>query len=121
MPDRILLVDRDDDARQIYRIYLEHQGYSVLETADGAEGLALAREHSPDLVIGDFPLDVPGYSPFVAALRRDIGSQAPVLVVTARAMDDDVRAAEAVSQSVLTKPVTPERVLEEVERLLGSR
>lgn len=121
MPDLILLVDRDDDARQIYRTYLEHQGYSVLDTADGQEGLELARAHSPDLVMGDFPLDVPGHSPFVAALRREIGCEAPVLVVSARAMDEDVLAAEAVSQGVLTKPVLPERVLEEVQRLLGSR
>lgn len=118
-PPLILLVDRDDDARQIYKAYLEHQGYDVLDTGDGQRGLDLAREHRPALVIGDFPLDVPGHSPFVRALRR-LGCEAPVLVVTARAMDEEVEAARAVSQAVLTKPVAPERVFEEVQRLLGT-
>lgn len=114
----ILLVDRDQDARQIYKAYLEHRGYSVIDTADGQQGLDLAREHRPALVIGDLPQDVPGHSPFVDALRRQ-GTDAPILVVTSRAMDEEVAAARAISESVLTKPVAPERVFAEVERLLG--
>jgi DNA-binding response OmpR family regulator len=113
----ILLVDPDPDGRSILRTYLEHHGFRVLDAADGDTGLELIREHDPDLVIGDFPIDVPGYSPFTGA-ASDLGYEGPILTVTARAREDQVEAAEAVSQRVLTKPVSPARVLAAVRSLL---
>jgi DNA-binding response OmpR family regulator len=119
MSPLILLVDRDYDTRQILRTYLEHHGHRVLETPDGEEALDLAREHDPAVIIGDFPLDVPGHSPFVEALRNEAGSRAPVLSFSARVSPDDLSAAWAVSTQVLTKPASPIEVLREVDRLLA--
>lgn len=115
----ILLVDSDADTRAILRVYFQHRGFGTLDTGDGAEGLELAREHRPDLIIGDFPLDVPGHSPFIGALRTQLQSDVPVLTLTARATEAEIAAARAVSQAVLTKPVPPLRVLEAAQRLLG--
>lgn len=117
----ILLVDSDADTRAILRSYLQHRGFRTMDTGDGAEGLELAREHRPDLVIGDFPLDVPGHSPFITALRNEVKSDVPVLTLSARATEAEIAAARAVSQEVLTKPAPPLRVLEAAKRLLGER
>jgi DNA-binding response OmpR family regulator len=117
----ILLVDSDQDTRAILRKYLEYNRYRILDCGDGETGIALAREHKPDLVIGDFPLDVPGYSPFSEALRSDSGSDAPILVFTARGFAEQVHAARAVGDAVVVKPAMPDEVLNEVQRLLGRR
>ncbi len=115
----ILLVDADGDGRGILRAYLEHHGYRVLESSDGAGALDLVRDHGPDLIIGDFPLDVPGYSPFTGAARAEFGYGGPILSVTVRARPEEIEAARATSDMVLVKPVAPSRVLAEVERLLA--
>jgi CheY-like chemotaxis protein len=115
----ILLVDADSDSRNILKVYLEHHGYRVVVSANGAEGLEAVREEGPDLIIGDFPLDVPGHSPFTDAARDDLAYAGPVLSITARARPEDIEAARAKSSAVLLKPVHPSRVLEEVERLLS--
>lgn len=119
MSQLVLLVDADEDTRVILRAYLEHAGLRVLDTGDGEAGLELARAHRPDLVIGDFPLDVRGHSPFTGALRELAGADVPVLTVTARATAEELVEARAVSRLVLTKPVSPRRVLKEIRRLLS--
>jgi CheY-like chemotaxis protein len=117
----ILLVDPDPDTRVILRTYLEFHHYRVLDCADGETGLAMAREHCPDLVIGDLPMDVPGHSPFLGALKRYAGSHAPILVFTARALPEQAERARAVGDTVIFKPARPEEIVAEVEQLLESR
>lgn len=116
----ILLVDSDPDTREILRASLENRGHDVLDAADGALGLRLARERVPALIIGDFPMDVPGESPFVGAVRRERHLDGTrILTVTARAMSEDLAEARRVSDGVLVKPVEPADVLAEVTRLLS--
>jgi CheY-like chemotaxis protein len=117
----ILVVDPDQDTRIILRTYFEHRHYRVLDCADGASGLALARQHKPDLVIGDLPMYVPGHSPFSEALRSDAGSDAPLLVYTATVLPEDAELARDVADTVVFKPASPTEVLIEVERLLDRR
>lgn len=116
----ILLVNSDSDTRAILRDALEHAGYRVLSTPTGAEGLAMAEAHRPDVIIGDFPLDVPGHSPFSGDIRANPRlSGTRLLSVTARAMSHQLGAAHASADAVLVKPVGPAVVVEAVERLIG--
>ena len=117
---QILLVDQDPDTRVILREVLEHEGYGVVEAATGAEGLALARASAPDVIIGEFPLDIPGQSLFTDHVRSApelAGTR--ILVVTARALEQELEAAAAVGDAVLVKPVSPTDVVAEVRRLLA--
>lgn len=118
-PRTVLIVDPDHDIRDILRAYLESQGYQVLDTASGEEGLGLAGRHDPDVIVADLPMDVPGHSPFVRALREEVGSTAPILVFTARATRAEVAAARKISARVLTKPAFPSTVAGHIRRLLG--
>ena len=52
-PPRILIVDDNETNRDILRSRLGPQGYELLETADGEEALAAARQHHPDLILLD--------------------------------------------------------------------
>lgn len=118
----VLLVDSDEDTRTILRDALEHAGYAVLSTPEGAEGLHLAATRRPDVIIGDFPMNVPGHSPFIRDVRRDLALRhTRVLALTRRAMDHELSAARAVCDSVLVKPIEPRLVVDEVGRLIAGR
>lgn len=116
----VLLVNSDADSREIFRDALVHAGYGVISAPTGAEGLDMAHADRPDVILGDFPMDVPGHSPFVADVRGDRHLDgARILVVTARAMADQVARAWEVADDVLVKPIDPKYVVEAVRKLAG--
>ena len=118
----ILIVDRDRDSRAIFRSALEWRGYSVLEASEGPEALDLARRHTPELIIGDFPLHTAGSKPPLteAVLRGEMHDNKPhILTVTARLFGTERSPAREASDAVLLKPVEPMRILREVEARLG--
>jgi CheY-like chemotaxis protein len=119
----VLLVEDNEDNRNIYRIILEHAGYRVVEAEDGEEGIRLARELGPDLILMD--ISIPKIDGWEATriLKADERTRSiPVIALTAHAMvSDRARAQEVGCDGYLAKPVEPRRVMEEVQRLLGSK
>jgi two-component system phosphate regulon response regulator PhoB len=118
----ILIVDRDLDSRRIFRAALEWRGYSVVETGEPPEAVELARRHSPDLIIGDFPLPTEGTRAPVteATLRGEVQhKRAQVLNVTARGLASDCVSAMDAADAVLLKPIEPMKILQEVATRLG--
>jgi CheY-like chemotaxis protein len=114
---RVLLVDTDDASRAILRAMFEHRGHEVREAASGEEGIELTGSFRPDVIIGDFPLDVPGYSPFTRAARA--GGRNPLLVSwSTRATEEEVERAREVADAAFTKPASPTAIADAVERLL---
>ena len=90
MSQQILIVEDEADIRELLRFNLEREGFTVHEAADGTQGLALARQHTPDLVLLDVML--PGVDGFEVCRR--LGAQAetshiPVLMLTARGEEVD--------------------------------
>ena len=116
----ILLVDDNEDNRSIYRTLLEHEGYRVLESADGTSALECVRAKLPDLVVMD--LAMPGLDGWELThiLKADPSTSGiPILALTARAMPDNVaRAQKAGFERCLAMPIDPSRVLKEVKRIL---
>jgi len=117
----ILLVEDNPDNRTIYGTILRHVGYIVAEAGSGEEGLILARELIPDLVLMDVAM--PGIDGWEATriLKSDPATASiPVVALTAHAMTEDRRRAQEVGcDGYLSKPIEPRRVVEEVRRLLG--
>lgn len=56
MSQQILIVEDEADIRELLRFNFEREGFNVHEAADGTQGLALARQYTPDLVILDVML-----------------------------------------------------------------
>lgn len=116
----ILLVEDNPDNRTIYGTILRHVGYNVAEAGTGEEGLRLARELVPSLVLMDVAM--PGIDGWEATriLKADPSTAGiPVVALTAHAMTEDRRRAEEVGcDGYLSKPIEPRRVVEEVRRLL---
>ena len=117
----LLLVDPDEGSRGALADLLRAVGYSVLEARDGAEGLGMARERLPQLVIADlWPFS--GHP--VRMVERLRGSAAtarvPVLALTTLvAPEYRGRALAAGCAGYLEKPCPADRVLAEVRRILG--
>ena len=78
----ILLVEDHEDNRNIYRTILEHYGFTVLLAGDGEEGIRLAAEGRPDLILLD--IDIPVYA-YPAVSRPAVrASMRPAMTATLR-------------------------------------
>ena len=121
MSRTILLVEDHEDNRIVYRTMLEHFGYRVLLAGDGGEGVRLARESLPDLLLMDVSIPVMDGWEATATLKADPATaRIPIIALTAHALAADrERATEVGCDGYLAKPVEPRRVLEEVRRFLG--
>ncbi len=117
----ILLVEDNPDNRTIYGTILRHVGYGVAEAETGEEGIRIAREILPALILMDVAM--PGMDGWEATriLKGDAATAAiPIIALTAHAMAEDrQRATDAGCDGYLSKPVEPRRVVQEVERLLA--
>ncbi|MCK9530761.1 MAG: response regulator [Gammaproteobacteria bacterium] len=115
----LLLVEDNEMNRDMLSRRLERKGYRVLTAADGAEGVTMASQAAPDLVLMDMNLPVlDGWE----ATRRLKASQAtlPIIGLTAHAMAGDrEKCLAAGCDDYDTKPVDFQRLLGKIERLLG--
>ena len=118
----ILIVDDLSANRALLVTILRHQGHRMLEAADGAAGLAIARAERPDLVITDVLMPVMDGYEFVRQLRLDpVTGAMPVVFYTAHYGEREARAlARSVGVSdVITKPAESQEVLKIVGRALS--
>ena len=117
----VLLVDPDEDNRSIYATLLRHFGYLVIEAKNGVEGILLAREHRPDLIVTELFVSTARGWKVPEMLKGDARTAAiPILALTAYAFTtDEERAWSAGCDGYLAKPCEPARVVEEVQRLVA--
>jgi CheY-like chemotaxis protein len=114
----ILVVDDELDMRDYLRILLEDKGYVVRTASNGVEALAIIQENRPALVLLDLLMPAETGTGLYRKLHdhkelRDI----PVVVVSGQAGRNVAVGRNVV---VLDKPIVEDRVLAEVERVLGS-
>jgi DNA-binding response OmpR family regulator len=116
--ERILVVDDDPAIISLLRRGLTYEGFTVETAADGTEGLAAARDRSPDLVILD--LMMPGLDGIEVLRRlRAADPRLPILLLTARdAPADQVEGLEQGADDYVVKPFTFEVLLARTRALL---
>lgn len=111
----LLLIDDDPDSRDLLRRMLKKEGYAVLEAADGAEGIALARKRLPDLITLDVMMPRMDGWAVLSALKADPRTEdIPVVMITMvenRPMGFSLGAADYIA-----KPPDKARVLQAVAR-----
>jgi CheY-like chemotaxis protein len=116
----ILIVDDYPDAIDIWAIYLRAHGYEVSTATDGAGAIAKAEQLLPDLIVLD--LELPGISGFEAArrLRRNPSTHdIPLIAATGYSHHAQLDLArDAGFDRVMVKPVDPDSLVGEIERLL---
>jgi two-component system response regulator MprA len=116
-PATILVVDDDDRLVSSVRRVLAYEGYRVLTARDGSEGLQIARDEAPDLVILDVMM--PGVDGLEFARRIQAGGGLPLLMLSARdRIEDKVAGLEAGADDYLVKPFAVEELLARVRARL---
>jgi DNA-binding response OmpR family regulator len=116
--ERILVVDDDPAITSLLRRGLTYEGYAVETAADGPEGLALARDRAPDLVVLDLMLPALDGLEVLRRLRA-ADARLPILLLTARdAPSDQVQGLELGADDYVVKPFTFEVLLARVRALL---
>jgi CheY-like chemotaxis protein len=120
-PPRVLVVDDDPTIRMICATNLQLDGYQVLEAANGQEGLELALDHAPDVVLLEISMPVLDGFGLAAALQADERTrELPLIFLTGEA--DPVvkaRAFETGAHAVIAQPFDPGAVTTFVERVVA--
>ena len=114
----VLLIEDDDDNRELMAEVLESAGYAVVSAADGAEGLRRLAEHPVDVVVTD--VGMPGMGGLeVARAAKKIAPRVPVVVVTGYGERDDITAARGHEvDAVLVKPIDPDHLSGAIDAVL---
>src|SRR6266508_6551012 len=115
---RILVIDDDPAITSLLKRGLSYEGYAVDITGTGEAGLALAREHPPDLVVLDIMM--PGINGLEVLRRLRAGdTRLPVIMLTAKDdLSDQVQGLETGADDYVVKPFTFEVLLARVRALL---
>jgi two-component system, OmpR family, alkaline phosphatase synthesis response regulator PhoP len=117
MASTVLIVEDDPHAVQLVRLYLSHDGHNVLAAADGIEGLRLAREANPDLVVLDLML--PGLDGLEVCRKVREESAVPIIILTARVEEEDRLAGLNLgADDYVTKPFSPRELAARVKAVL---
>lgn len=115
----ILIVEDNDKNMKLFRDVLQYAGYRTIEAMTGAEGLAAAKEHRPDLILMDIQLpDTDGVA-VLQAVRAEPGLTMPVLAVSASVMpDDQQRIVSSGFDGFIIKPINVKNFLAAVKQTL---
>jgi two-component system, cell cycle response regulator DivK len=119
-PTRILVVEDNLKNRKLVRDVLRHSGYEVIEAITGEDGVRMARDLAPDLILMD--LQLPGIDG-AEALRRIRAEpqtrQVPAVAVTAFAMPEDrQRAFDSGFNGYVAKPISVRSLPQQVHDFL---
>lgn len=117
MQNRVLLVEDDDELRELLARYLSGQGFTVREAANGKDGLALALGQHCDIVVLDIMLpDISGLE-----VLRELRSQThlPVVLLTARGDETDrIVGFEVGADDYIPKPCNPRELVARLHAIL---
>ena len=117
----ILIVEDNEKNMKLARDILRAKGYAVLEATTGTQGVELALQHRPDLVLMDIQLpDINGIDAF-ARIRADASTaRVPVIAFTASVTPGDRnRIGDAGFDGFLSKPINLKDFVETVRRFVG--
>jgi DNA-binding response OmpR family regulator len=117
MAQTILVVDDEAKLRDMIRVYLEQEGYRVVEAGHGREALYVARYEKPDLIILDVMMPEMGGYEFLRAFSKE--AQTPVIMLTAKIDDSDkIVGLELGADDYLTKPFNVRELIARVRAVL---
>ncbi len=120
MSRKILVVEDNDRNRELVKDILDIQGYHVLEARDGVEGVAMAREHKPDLVILDIQMPIMDGITAAKLIKSDPATRGITMIaLTSFAMKGDrERLMEAGFDDYIAKPIDTRKLPEIVKKYL---
>ena len=122
MSHRILIIDDEDDIREVAALSLETvAGWQVYTASSGSQGLARAIEYQPEAILLDVMMPgMDGPTTFRELRKNPVTAHIPVLLLTAKVQGADQRRfADLGVEAVLTKPFDPLTLSDQMSRILG--
>ena len=119
---RILLIEDEDDIREVARLSLENaEGWEVQTARSGPEGLALAGRARPDAILLDVMMPGMDGPATLERLHSTVATEhIPVILFTAKSQAAELRRfAELGAAAVITKPFDPMKLASQVAQVLG--
>lgn len=119
---KILLVDDNEDIRNLVSLVVESAGFKIFSAVDGEDGLQKTIELNPDLILLDSMM--PGMSgvELLELIRNNKDpkiNSTPIIMLTVRSSVEDVdQAIESGATSYVVKPFRPEKLVEKILKLL---
>lgn len=119
----ILIVEDDPQTVKLIKFILKKEDYSTISAKDGEEGLQMAREKKPDLIVLDLMLPgMDGYRVCEILKANPVTKEIPIIVLTALDTGVDFeKALEKKADWYITKPFEPEHLLKRVKYLIEKR
>jgi len=121
MSQRILVIEDQEDNRQILRDLLTNADLDVIEAENGEAGLVAAADHRPDLILMDMQMPILDGYEATRRLKADAALHAiPVIAVTSYASSSDVDKARAAGcDAFVSKPYSPRQLLAKIREYLS--
>jgi CheY-like chemotaxis protein len=119
---KILIIDDEDDIREVAALSLESvAGWEIVTANSGAQGIARAAEHHPDAILLDVMMPgMDGPTTFRELQKNPSTASIPVLLLTAKVQaTDQKRFADLGVKSVLFKPFDPMTLSDQIAGVLG--
>lgn len=119
-PPLILLVDDSVDAREMYGMYLQHEGFRWIEAVNGHDAITQTLVEKPALIIMDATMPrMDGWEAIRILKENPATKSIPLIMLTAHAFQEyRERAAQAGADAFLAKPVLPDQLAKEICRVL---
>jgi len=122
MAHRILIIDDEEDIREVAALSLETvAGWEVMMASSGAQGLARAIDYQPEAILLDVMMPgMDGPTPFLELRKNPATAHIPVLLLTAKVQSSDQRRfADLGVNAVLFKPFDPLTLSTQIAGVLG--
>lgn len=120
MESTVLLIEDDEDAREIAKIILELNGFKVIEALNGMQAINAFYEHIPDIIILDLSIPPKGGIDLMKQFKKDPRSrETPVLAFTALSSIDEQEALKQEGfDDVIPKPCRPQEIVSITKKYL---
>ncbi|ACA54003.1 response regulator transcription factor [Clostridium botulinum] len=117
MKETILVIDDEVKIIEVIKLYLENEGYTVIQATSGIEALEKESKFNPDLLILDLMLpDISGEN-VCERIRRE--SEVPIIMLTAKSSEDSILNGYSIgSDDYITKPFSPKQLVAKVNAVL---
>lgn len=117
MAQTVLIIDDEERLLSLVKAYLEKGGYRVVTAVNGRDGLFVARQEKPDLILLDIMMPEMDGHEFMRLHRRD--AETPIILLTAKVEEDDkIIGLELGADDYITKPFSPRELLARVRAML---
>lgn len=120
MEKKILVVDDCDTTRKLLSYIIKEKGYRIISASNGIEALELLATSPIDLIVTDLNMpQMDGYELSKSLRGQDAYREIPIIMITTEAGEADRRMGlEAGVTTYLSKPISPQRLLYEIEKLI---